>query len=60
MRLAFLIEPPFSYRSSDGMVTGCDVALARSVLTMASVEALELVETGFAQLLPGLAQGRGA
>jgi hypothetical protein len=58
MKLAFLIEPPFSYRSNDGKITGCDVALARAVLDMADIEASEFVETGFAQLLVGLTQGR--
>lgn len=57
-RFAFLIEPPFCDRMSDGTVTGCDVELARTVLTMASAEGLQPVETEFAQLLPGLADGR--
>lgn len=54
---AYLIEPPFNYREADGSVTGCDVELARTVLDMAGVRDVEMVETEFAQLLPGLAAG---
>ena len=57
-RFAFLIEPPFNDRMSDGTVTGCDVELARTVLAMAGAEGFQPVETEFAQLLPGLADGR--
>lgn len=58
MKFAYLIEPPFNFRRDDGTVTGCDVELARTVLAMAGVRQLELVETEFAQLLPGVAEGR--
>lgn len=57
-KFAFLIEPPFNYRSADGVVTGCDVELARTVLGTVGICDFEMVETEFAQLLPGLAQGR--
>lgn len=55
---AYLIEPPFNYRQPDGTVTGCDVELARTVLAMVGVRDVKMVETEFAQLLPGLADGR--
>jgi polar amino acid transport system substrate-binding protein len=55
---AYLIEPPFNYRNPDGTVTGCDVELARTILKMVGVHNLKMVETEFAQLLPGLAEDR--
>jgi polar amino acid transport system substrate-binding protein len=55
---AYLIEPPFNYRSAGGAVTGCDVELARTVLGMVGIHDVEMVETEFAQLLPGLADRR--
>ncbi|GLS17905.1 ectoine/hydroxyectoine ABC transporter substrate-binding protein EhuB [Labrys miyagiensis] len=57
-RFAFLIEPPFCDRMSDGTVTGCDVELARTVLALAGAEDFQPAETEFAQLLPGLVDGR--
>lgn len=55
---AYLIEPPFNYRHESGTVTGCDVELARIVLSMAGYDSIDLVESEFAQLLPGLNEGR--
>lgn len=55
---AYLIEPPFNYRDHAGTVTGCDVELARQVLEMVGLHEVELVEAEFAQLLPGLVDGR--
>ncbi|WP_117190701.1 transporter substrate-binding domain-containing protein [Rhizobium terrae] len=55
---AFLIEPPFNYRRPDGSVTGCDVELARTVLATIGIDDVDMAETEFAQLLPGLADGR--
>lgn len=57
MKFAYLIEPPFNYRDADGTVTGCDVELARHVLGELG-ETFEPVEAEFAELLPGLGQGR--
>lgn len=57
MKFAYLIEPPFNYREPDGAVTGCDVELARFLLGELG-EAFEPVEAEFAELLPGLGQGR--
>ncbi|GAA2825948.1 amino acid ABC transporter substrate-binding protein (PAAT family) [Aminobacter aminovorans] len=58
MKFAYLIEPPFNFRSDDGEVTGCDVELARSILADVDAGGFEPVETEFAQLLPGLAAGK--
>jgi polar amino acid transport system substrate-binding protein len=58
VKFAYLIEPPFNFRASDGTVTGCDVELARTILGRVGVHDFEPVETEFAQLLPGLADGR--
>ena len=54
---AYLIEPPFNDRDADGVVTGCDVELARFVLSELG-ETFEPVEAEFAELLPGLGEGR--
>jgi polar amino acid transport system substrate-binding protein len=58
MKFAYLIEPPFNYRDAAGRVTGCDVEVARLVLGRIGIEPVELVEAEFAELLPGLADGR--
>ncbi|MBV8661504.1 MAG: transporter substrate-binding domain-containing protein, partial [Hyphomicrobiales bacterium] len=58
LRFAFLIEPPFCFRTEDGAVTGCDVEVARHVLRAVGVGSPAMVETEFAELLPGLADGR--
>ncbi len=57
-RFAFLIEPPFCYRAADGDVTGCDVEVARHVALTLGYASFVPVETEFADLLPGLADGR--
>lgn len=58
MRFAYLIEPPFNYVEADGYVTGCDVELARHVFRELGISEFELVEAEFAELLPGLGEGR--
>lgn len=58
MKFAYLIEPPFNYRTIDGTVTGCDVELARYVFSQIGVTSFEPVETEFAELIPGIMQGR--
>ena len=57
VRFAFLIEPPFCYRTASGAVTGCDVELARHALHAIGAGALIPIETEFAELIPGLADG---
>lgn len=58
MNFAYLIEPPFNYVDADRRVTGCDVELARHVFGELGIGDFELVETEFAELLPGLSDGR--
>ncbi|MEM9443290.1 MAG: transporter substrate-binding domain-containing protein [Pseudomonadota bacterium] len=58
MKFAYLIEPPFNDRDSDGTVKGCDVDLARYVAAKLGIRDVELIEAEFADLLPGLAAGR--
>ncbi len=58
MKFAYLIEPPFNLKCDDGTVTGCDVELARVVFDAIAAGPFEPVETEFAELLPGVAEGR--
>lgn len=58
MKFAYLIEPPFNYMDHNGAVTGCDVELARHVFAELGFGTFEPVETAFADLLPGVADGR--
>lgn len=57
-RFAYLIEPPFCYRAANGEVTGCDVEVARHVAQTLGITPFIPVETEFAELLPGLEDGR--
>lgn len=56
MKVAYLIEPPFNYRDSDGVITGCDVELVRCVFRELGIRDVGFVQTEFADLLPGLAR----
>lgn len=58
MRFGYLIEPPFNYADATGRVTGCDVELARYVFGQLGIADFAPVETAFAELLPGLKDGR--
>ncbi len=58
MKFAYLIEPPFNYVDAMGQVTGCDVELARHVFSELGIPDFIPVETEFAELLPGLRDGR--
>ena len=58
MKFAYLIEPPFNYVTQEGKVSGHDVDLARHVFKKLEIESFEPVETEFAELLPGLSDGR--
>lgn len=57
MRFAWIDERPFGYLNEDASPTGCDIALARAAFA-AMGEPFEPVHTTFAELLPGLADGR--
>lgn len=58
MKFAYLIEPPFNYVDHTGDITGCDVELARYVFAELGISDVQLIETEFAELLPGLGEGR--
>ncbi|NTE89239.1 transporter substrate-binding domain-containing protein [Agrobacterium rubi] len=58
MKFAYLIEPPFNYRNKQCVLTGSDVELARTVLSMIGIENVEFIETEFSNLLSGLEQHR--
>ncbi|TIO72004.1 MAG: transporter substrate-binding domain-containing protein, partial [Mesorhizobium sp.] len=58
MRFAFLQEPPFCFTDASGKVGGCDAMLAEKIFAMSETTAFTPVETDFAELLPGLADGR--
>ncbi len=57
MKFAYLIEPPFNYKDASGAVLGHDVEIARHVFAELGAP-FEPVEAEFAQLLPGLSEGR--
>jgi polar amino acid transport system substrate-binding protein len=57
VRFAYLIEPPFNFRRDDGIVSGCDVELARHVAEVIGTR-FEPIEATFSELLPGLGLGR--
>ena len=57
LRFAYLIEPPFCFRTPDGRVTGADVELARLLAQRLNLEPFQPIEATFEQLLPGLARG---
>ncbi len=57
MKFAYIIEPPFNYINDKGILTGCDVELAKIVLSKIGVDDFEPIETEFAELLPGVSQG---
>ncbi|MEM7076389.1 MAG: transporter substrate-binding domain-containing protein, partial [Pseudomonadota bacterium] len=58
MKFAYLIEPPFNYVDASGRVTGCDVELAKYVCAEIGIAGFEPVETEFAELLPGVRDGK--
>ena len=55
---AYLEEPPFCFRAAGGGASGCDVQLAQAVLRDLGVAACDFVEAEFADLIPGLIDGR--
>ena len=57
MRFAFLQEPPFCFTDPSGALHGCDAKLAEKVCALLA-EPFAPVETEFAELLPGLVDGR--
>ncbi|RVD54574.1 transporter substrate-binding domain-containing protein [Mesorhizobium sp. M2D.F.Ca.ET.185.01.1.1] len=57
MKFAYLQEPPFCFTDASGAITGCDVELAKRICQMLG-EDFSSIETEFAELLPGLVDGR--
>lgn len=55
---AYLEEPPFCFRTAGGGASGCDVELAQAVLRDLGVATCDFVEAEFADLIPGLIDGR--
>jgi polar amino acid transport system substrate-binding protein len=58
LNFAYLQEPPFCFRDSEGRVAGCDVELAQTILAQIGDMEFAPVEAEFADLLPGLVNGR--
>jgi polar amino acid transport system substrate-binding protein len=58
MRFAFLQEPPFCFTDVSGRVSGCDTELAAKICRMLDLEDFSPIEAEFAELLPGVADGR--
>ena len=58
MKFAYLIEPPFNHQTDDGQITGSDVELAKIIVNELKLGEFEPVETEFAELLPGVANGK--
>lgn len=55
---ACIDEPPFAAPARGGGAVGCDVELALTALQSIGVQQVELHLTTFAELLPGVANGR--
>jgi polar amino acid transport system substrate-binding protein len=58
VHFAYLIEPPFNDRAPDGTPCGSDIDLAGHIFQTLGLPDVTFTETTFAQLLPGLADGR--
>ncbi|WP_245469653.1 transporter substrate-binding domain-containing protein [Mesorhizobium sp. M7A.F.Ca.MR.362.00.0.0] len=58
LKFAFLEEPPFCFAGASGEVSGCDVELARRLGDMLGLASFKPIEAEFAELLPGLVEGR--
>jgi len=58
VRLAYIEEPPFYWTADDGIIKGSDIELADVVLRAMGVTAIEHHRTTFAELLPGVQDGR--
>lgn len=55
---AYLDEPPFAGSGADGQPTGCDVEVALTILKAIGVQQVETRLVTFAELLPGVMNGR--
>jgi polar amino acid transport system substrate-binding protein len=55
---AYLDEPPFCFPDPFGQPSGCDVEVARTALSAIGVKKIDTVLVTFADLLPGIVDGR--
>jgi polar amino acid transport system substrate-binding protein len=58
MKFAFLQEPPFCFTDASGRLGGCDAVLAEKICQLLELEDFSSIEAEFAELLPGLVDGR--
>ncbi|MFM0209184.1 transporter substrate-binding domain-containing protein [Paraburkholderia sediminicola] len=58
VKIAYIEEPPFGWADVDHTVTGADIELAETVLRAIGVTRVEHHLTTFAELLPGVENGR--
>src|ERR1700743_1730574 len=56
--IAYIEEPPFYWTGDDRRATGADIELAEVVVAAIGVSVVEHRPTSFADLLPGVRQGR--
>jgi polar amino acid transport system substrate-binding protein len=56
--MAILDEPPFCWPTGDGTAAGCDVEVARIALRLAGVHTVHYQLVTFAELIPGVVDGR--
>jgi polar amino acid transport system substrate-binding protein len=58
VKIAYIEEPPFGWTEADHSATGADIELAETVLRAIGVTRVEHYLTTFAELLPGIENGR--
>lgn len=56
--MAILDEPPFCWLDANGAAAGCDVEVASIVLRRAGIRSVAVQQVTFAELIPGLVEGR--
>ena len=56
--LAILDEPPFCWLAADGTALGCDVEVATTVLHRVGIRSVAIRQVTFAELIPGVVEGR--
>jgi polar amino acid transport system substrate-binding protein len=58
VKIAYIEEPPFGWTTADHEATGADIELAETILRAIGVTRVEHQLTTFAELLPGVKDGR--
>ena len=56
--MAILDEPPFCWLDANGAASGCDVEVASTVLRRAGIRLVDVQQVTFAELIPGVVEGR--